>query len=275
MGSTRQYVYPGHTNTFSVILKDQSTGQARSTGDIGRITLDFDGSFLVDSKVNSEAIEWDTGTTGEVIFKLGLLSIPTGNYSARLTLYESDKDEEGEFYDDLLISVMEEVSLVVTPGAPDANTYCTFAEANAILAKKLYHPNWDEASDYDKKIALVMATKLLDDLVDWDGSIVSYTQALRFPRYSVYTPDGVLLEYNVIPDFLKEATAVFADALLGEDLTLDAATKGFDSLKVGPISIDVNQLDRKNIVPKSVWIICQHYGKIVGYKARQRTLERC
>lgn len=273
MGSARYFVYPGHTNSFSVILAD-GAGNTRPTADIGRITLDFDGSAVVDSATSPEAIEWDTGVAGEIIFRLGAESIPSGNYSARLVLYEIGQDD-GEFYDDLSISVMEELTLVAAPGAADANTYCTFAEAKAILAKKLYHPNWDDASDYDKKIALVMATKLLDDLVDWDGSIVSYTQALRFPRYSVYTPDGVLLEYNVIPDFLKEATAVFADALLGEDLTLDAATKGFDSLKVGPISIDVNQLDRKNIVPKSVWIICQHYGKIVGYKARQRTLERC
>jgi|GEM_PF-802592 hypothetical protein len=273
MSTTRYFVYPGHTNTFSVILAD-AAGNPRPTMDIGRITLDFDGAAVVDSDTGTDAIEWDTGVAGEVIFKLGSESIPSGNYSARLVLYEVGQDE-GEFYDDISISVMEELTLVATPGAADANTYCTFEEAKAILAKKLYHANWDEASDYDKKIALVMATRLLDDLVDWDGSVYSSTQALRFPRYSVYTPDGRLLEYNMIPGFLKEATAVFADALLAEDLTLDPATKGFNSLKVGPISIDVNRLDRKNIVPKSVWVICQHYGKVVGYKARQRTLQRC
>jgi len=59
--------------------------------------------------------------------------------------------------------------LNATPGAADANSYATVADADAYHEGHLYASAWTSASNTTKEQALVMATRWLDAQVRWAG----------------------------------------------------------------------------------------------------------
>lgn len=159
------------------------------------------------------------------------------------------------------------ITLIATPGAVDANSYITLAEMEIIIHQRPHHDSWDNivgsSADDIKKAALVWATKILDEL-NWIGSIVSETQALRWPRDSIYDLDNRLLANDEIPYNLKLATSELAFALNAEDRLSDSGTEGFNSIQVGPIKLDITPRDRKSLIPKyiitalSYWLESSH-----------------
>ena len=167
------------------------------------------------------------------------------------------------------------ITIVATASATDANSYQTLAGANTYFETRLHSDNWTSAGDETKKAALVWATRLLDDLVDWVGGKYTESQSLRWPRWAVYDQDGYTVSWTAIPQFLKDATAEFAMQLIGSDLVTDDATKGFSELKASIMSIKIDKHDRKNIIPRSVWALLKDYGNLSGYQKRFRQLVRC
>lgn len=159
------------------------------------------------------------------------------------------------------------LTLIATPGATNANTYSTKAEASAVggyFETRLFKATWTAASTANKNTALVWATRLLDEWVDWYGSIVDDDQALRWPRYGVETPDGYDVDFETIPQFLKDATAELAVHLLAGDPTAAPDTQGFSRLKVGSLELDIDKTDRdgETVIPDSVKAIVERYGTI-------------
>lgn len=143
------------------------------------------------------------------------------------------------------------VDVVATVGAADANSYITQQAANDLIDARGFATDWTSAAIADQNRAIVWATTLLDT-EEWKGSRVSTTQALKWPRTYVYTPEGTLLSSSVIPTFLKRATAELALALLSEDRTADADTAGFAQIKVGEIFLTANPHDRAAMYPPFV-----------------------
>lgn len=143
------------------------------------------------------------------------------------------------------------VDVVATVGATDANSYLTQDAANDLIDARGFNSDWTSASYADKNRVIVWATTLLD-AEQWKGEPVSNTQALKWPRAYVYTPEGALLSSSVIPSFLKRATAELALALLAADRTADAETSGFTQIKVGDIFLTVNPHDRSAVYPPFV-----------------------
>lgn len=151
------------------------------------------------------------------------------------------------------------LTLIETPGLATSNTYASLAEANT------YHEShtdsagaWAGASDADKSVALVMATRLLDALYEWAGFASDPdTQYLAWPR------DGVLdfhqlstLDADTIPQRLKEATAELARLLIASDTTADLAqsVQGLTELGVGSITLKFKEagLASSKPIPDSV-----------------------
>ena len=101
--------------------------------------------------------------------------------------------------------------LIATPGAANANSYITVAEADAYFETHLYGEEWIAMDDEDKEKALYMAARLLDQY-DWKGlKANNSTQALRWPRSLVLDREGwFYLDSATIPVFLKQATAELA-----------------------------------------------------------------
>jgi hypothetical protein len=167
------------------------------------------------------------------------------------------------------------VTIVATAGAVDANSYCTLAEAETYFESRLHKDDWTSASDDTKNAALVWATQLLDDLVDWVGGKYTESQALRWPRWAVYDQDGYVVSWTSIPQFLKDATAELAMHLINNDIVTDDGTKGFSELRADTIMMKIDKYDRKSIIPRSVWVLLKDYGNISGYKKRFCQLVRC
>jgi hypothetical protein len=180
------------------------------------------------------------------------------------------------------------ISLVTTSGAVNANGYCSLTEANTYFTTRLHKTVWEDAEDDDKKAAIIWATRILDDAVQWKGFKASETQALRWPREyvperdyaslqaSYYDTDlydaGVFLDGDEIPTFLKNATAEFSMFLLSEDRTLETNRDllGFKRMKVDTIEMDVDPWTKKPTLPASVWEMIKWYAAKPGGKTLSR-----
>jgi hypothetical protein len=155
-------------------------------------------------------------------------------------------------------------TIIATPGATNANSYCTMAEADAYHEAHLYASTWDDAEDDNKIAALIWATRLLDEQVDWKGYITSMTQALRWPRSSVPDRDGrFYFDPTTIPTFLKNATAELARHLLTGDRTAERGF-GIQSVVADTVEVVFDKHDVKPVLPPSVSAIVEPYGIVNG-----------
>jgi len=156
------------------------------------------------------------------------------------------------------------VTIVATPGADDANSYIdTDAAEDYFDLRAPTAPNWlAETEEDDKARALITATRLLDQMVDWDGDVASETQALSWPRYGLVDANGIEIAGDELPDELKWAICEFAETLLVSDRTADLATQGISALSVGSVSIDFmsGQPPVRAVLPDIVWDYVSRWG---------------
>ena len=120
------------------------------------------------------------------------------------------------------------MSLIVTVGGHDSNSYVTLEEANTYLTEyRLHAAEWSAApgGDLDREAALRWATVLIDSYFNFDGTINDQEQALRWPRYGAFDSDNRLIKQTLIPQDIKNATAELAYELIKRCLlyTSDAA----------------------------------------------------
>jgi len=144
------------------------------------------------------------------------------------------------------------MSLDATVGGAASDSYLTVAEADVYHNARLHNDEWIDADPPDKEKALKWATRLLDNL-DWVGNASDQNvQALRWPRYDVYNRESDYYDYDIIPQWLKDATSEMAWLLIISDTTRDADTKGYHMIKVGPITLQINPADRSVSILESV-----------------------
>ena len=64
------------------------------------------------------------------------------------------------------------ITIVVETGAglSNSNSYVTVAEADTYNENHYYGSAWAALSDENKKRAIIFATRLLDEQVDWNGT---------------------------------------------------------------------------------------------------------
>lgn len=169
------------------------------------------------------------------------------------------------------------LTLVATAGSASANTYCTRADATTYHEGRLYSDDWNDADTTDQDAALVMATRLLDQWFDWQGSAVDSTQALKWPRTGVLGPTGYQLASNAIPAEIRDATAELARCLIAEDRTKDSdiETQGISSLKAGSVELSFTARAAAKVIPDSVLgFISARLGVKRGRSGGAVTLQR-
>lgn len=151
------------------------------------------------------------------------------------------------------------LTLVATPGAANANSYLTEAEADDYFEARLpLATPWDEADS--KAALLVMATRTIDAMFrgtkilvqaygsieahylvrrTWTGAPALTTQRLAWPRSGMFDQNGNTIATSVIPEDLKFATAELAGQLGLGDRTLDndVAVQGITSVKAGSVAV--------------------------------------
>lgn len=136
------------------------------------------------------------------------------------------------------------MALVTTPGASNADSYASVAEADACNATNLYASGWAAQPLADKENALRMAARLLDSMpAAWTGKASDpAVQGLGWPRIGMKNRNGYPIPNDSIPQNLKCAQAEYARLLTEADLTAGssasgAAASGIKSVSAGGVSV--------------------------------------
>ena len=156
-------------------------------------------------------------------------------------------------------------------GKHNANAYVSVDDANTFNNQRPYATSWLAVGLEDKKRAIIMATRLLDEHVDWRGQSkkshnlsLSETQrqSLSWPRSGVTDSDNYSIHQDHMPNWLKDATAEFARFLAQTDSTLDPSTSGFSKIALGSLQVEIDAEDRAGVIPRGVIHMIGQYGTI-------------
>ncbi|MGE3276728.1 MAG: DnaT-like ssDNA-binding protein [Vicinamibacterales bacterium] len=168
------------------------------------------------------------------------------------------------------------LTVVATAGASTANSYCTRAEANTYHEAHPYASTWDAAGDTDKDKAIVTATRLLDEHVEWEGVASTTTQALGWPRIGLEDLNGNAIDSAAVPQKLKDAVAEFARWILAADRMADSdvEAQNLRSLKAGPVALEFGPGVRAKVIPDAVWYMVRQWGTVRQRSGASVPLER-
>lgn len=172
---------------------------------------------------------------------------------------------------------MTGLTIITTAGSADANSYCSETAYDDYMATILHKSAAvSGVSVENKKAALIWATRLLDEQIDWNGFPTDISvQALAWPRVGMVHPhneemkdaglfgitaellgtEGYYIPFDEIPQRLIEATAELARYLIDSDTTAALATEGLAQLNVGPIGLRFieGSPPQRKVIPDAVY----------------------
>jgi len=174
------------------------------------------------------------------------------------------------------------VIIIATPKGTTSNSYCDLDYADAYHEAFSYPEAWEDAGEDDKNRALVTATRLLDTWFEWFGEVTTLTQALLWPRRGVlkpgisetqpvslaandwHEPFGVLLDQDVVPIIIQNATSEMARTLLegNRNSDSDIETQGIEFIKAGPVELKFKGGVTAKPIPDSVMAMCTQVGRL-------------
>jgi hypothetical protein len=167
-------------------------------------------------------------------------------------------------------------TIIATPAAANANSYETYAEANAYFADRIpITPPWVASGN---EAYLITATRMLDMLArpfktlvpqqggvpayyrvrrQWTGAPSTTTQRLAWPRAGMFDGNGNAIDPAAIPRELKDAESELAGYLLKADRTLenDVIAQGITSLRAGSVSLAFKDNLVQQAIPQAVYDI--------------------
>lgn len=133
--------------------------------------------------------------------------------------------------------------LDATPKGLSSNAYCTRAEADTFLTQaRLNADAWTAATGPHQDAAIMWATRIMDACYEWGGAPRTLTQALGWPRSGVRNRDRFWLDYDTIPEALKQASSELALELLKRDRTAEPELLGLGitDLSAGSVRIAID-----------------------------------
>jgi hypothetical protein len=142
--------------------------------------------------------------------------------------------------------------LIDTVGGSSSNTYADLAWYKNYLSTRRPLPSWlalalSVGGDLDDELTidLIQSARLLDSQFIWNGSPVSATQRMAFPRQGLYSRNGVLIPDSVNPDEIKDAQSEYAVILHDKDLLSEneAEQKGVRKVKAGSVEVEFQSRD--------------------------------
>lgn len=151
--------------------------------------------------------------------------------------------------------------IVETPGASNANSYVSAAEADTYFAARPGSTAWTGEADADTKAAaLIYATVRIDEEQFKgrstkplpDRATSGDTQALEWPRAGVSDGEGWYYDQDTVPVCVKRATMEVALAMLAGGFDLeDTGLEGFDEVVVGPLKVTPRHARKAGALPAS------------------------
>ena len=143
------------------------------------------------------------------------------------------------------------------PTVDNTNSYVTEAEATAHFAERLYVDTWDDADTADQQKALIMAAKLLDNHIVWQGWKTDDDQSRQWPRIGV---TGVALD--VVPGSVQIAQMELALILLDKNTLAMPDNPGVKSQKVDSIAqVFFEGGNKPKVIPDTVFELVAAYGR--------------
>ena len=126
------------------------------------------------------------------------------------------------------------MTLVTTPGAANAESYASLAEAVAYVGTLTFAGKWPSTEAAQEALLKQAALKM--ETLAWKGTRAASveSQALAFPRLGLYDRDGYAVASDVVPRAVKTAQIALAVWLAKKDRTADPSPA---SLKVGSLEI--------------------------------------
>ena len=170
-------------------------------------------------------------------------------------------------------------------GLANANAYANAADGDAYHEGHLYASAWTAATNATKEKALVMATRLIDGLFQFNGYKRLSTQSLQWPRRECRDPDvsngivpglllvrGPFMDETKVPALVVNATCELARELIKQDRTDDPDGEGLRSLDlVGSLALEFETPNRQPVVPSIVQTWLGKFGEyIAGSKGMAR-----
>ena len=163
-------------------------------------------------------------------------------------------------------------------GMPDANTYAWVADGDAYHEGHLYATDWTSAVTAKKETALVMATRLLDEMFRWNGFKREDTQALQWPRLACPDPDSAsgsiqfinsiqsgYLDETKVPKIIISATCEIARTLLVSDRTAPDDTEGMAGLRIeGALNLTFSKGRKKQPIDEHLRLALGKIGEYLG-----------
>lgn len=145
-------------------------------------------------------------------------------------------------------------TLIVTPSGETSNAYITEAEGDAYHTGRLNNTEWTAGIQATKESSIIWATRILDSMFEWKGSISDIDQALDWPRMGVYNKKKLYLDSEAIPKEVKDATAELAFLLIKQDRLLlsEPDSTGVKSFSLGSIKFAFDSKDRADLIP--TWV---------------------
>ena len=172
-------------------------------------------------------------------------------------------------------------------GLAGANSYATEADGNAYHAGHLYACIWTNSSTAQREMALVMATRLMDAFMWFNGVKANVSQALQWPRAGCPDPDQargpwrVLVAWGAgyfdsgsVPACVVAATCETARELLLSDRTGAPMGEGLKSSSVGAGTVVFDRGDRPPILPHVAIALLGKIGFYRGDRGGPITLQR-
>lgn len=173
------------------------------------------------------------------------------------------------------------VTIISTPGALDANSYATIAEANQYFNDRLpLSVPWIGSGDTEGQ-AMVMAARYIDAMASpmtmfnppskssggaagqgsyvtrphWTGQPATSIQRMAWPRIGMFDRNGNPIDEATIPLDLKYAQCEFAGQLKITDTTLnnDVIVQGITSVKAGSVAVSFKDQIPPRVWPDAVW----------------------
>lgn len=123
-------------------------------------------------------------------------------------------------------------------GLSAATSYVAVATADDyFLIDSNYSATWTALTGTQKQYLLSWASRILDQKVIWRGAKAVDTSALRWPRQGVYDRDGNLIDDDVVPLQVQQATLEMAKFLSSGDPTTGQNVEYLKEIRVDVIEL--------------------------------------
>lgn len=156
-------------------------------------------------------------------------------------------------------------------GITGANSYATIAEITEWVLTNPHDDTWAGLTDAQKNGYCVMACRVLNEQMNWDGWKTDSDQALDLPRSGMVDKNGDLIDNDEIPMEVKNAQCELARLLAIDDRTADPDMAGFKQIEIGSINLVADKSDRVPILPDAVWNMIRFLGNKTVSKGISQT----